>query len=113
MAAVTVLLIAIVVTWRGKFDAGIVGISLVMIIGFGSSLTRLITNWTAMESSIGAISRVKNFVDGVEAEDNDSSSKGALDPAWPQAGAVQLSHLSASYRYVTLVTQYWQPLIPF
>ncbi|KAF2480400.1 P-loop containing nucleoside triphosphate hydrolase protein [Neohortaea acidophila] len=98
MAAVTVLLIAIVVTWRAKFNAGSVGISLVMIIGFGSSLTRLITNWTAMESSIGAISCVKAFVDRTDADDSGASKKEALDPAWPQAGAVQLSHVSASYR---------------
>jgi ABC-type multidrug transport system fused ATPase/permease subunit len=93
----SVTLVSVVVTWVEKFSAGSVGVSLVMIVGFNSMLARLIQTWTDMESSIGAVTRVKRFVEETELEDHNSTNRD-LPLEWPQAGALELSGVVASYK---------------
>ena len=95
VAAVCVVLVSIVVTWRKEFSAGSVGISLVMIVGFSQTLARLITNWTTMESSIGAVARVKRFIIDTESEEG---SQGDPPLEWPRAGAIEFKRVSAAYK---------------
>ncbi|KAJ5001530.1 ABC transporter atnG [Colletotrichum sp. SAR 10_66] len=95
VAILAVILVVIVVTWHHKFSAGSVGVSLVMIIGFSEVLARLIQSWTKLESSIGAVARVRRFVSDTETE----SAAGRWTPPvnWPQTGAVTFSDVVASY----------------
>ncbi|KAJ0278979.1 hypothetical protein COL940_006953 [Colletotrichum noveboracense] len=95
VAVLAVILVVIVVTWHHKFSAGSVGVSLVMIIGFSEVLARLIQSWTKLESSIGAVARVRRFVSDTETE----SAAGRWTPPvnWPQTGAVTFSDVVASY----------------
>ncbi|KAF4885361.1 ABC transporter atnG [Colletotrichum fructicola] len=95
VAVLAVILVVIVVTWHYKFSAGSVGVSLVMIIGFSEVLARLIQSWTKLESSIGAVARVRRFVSDTEIE----SAAGRWTPPvnWPQTGAVTFSDVVASY----------------
>lgn len=89
-------LVAVVVTWRDKFSAGNVGVSLVMVMTFSSVLMRMIKAWTMMESSIGAVARVKRFV-----ADTESEEKGNFQPEvpldWPKQGKVQFENLVAAH----------------
>ncbi|KAK9772947.1 hypothetical protein SCAR479_10457 [Seiridium cardinale] len=97
VAILTVILVAIVVTWPNKFSAGSVGISLVTIMTFGLTLARLIKMWTQMESSIGAVARVKRFITETESEGDEAYDE---PPAtWPQTGTIQLQSVVASYKY--------------
>ncbi|KAI8200628.1 ABC transporter [Colletotrichum sp. SAR 10_76] len=95
VAVLAVILVVIVVTWHYKFSAGSVGVSLVMIIGFSEVLARLIQSWTKLESSIGAVARVRRFASDTETE----SAAGRWTPPvnWPQTGAVTFSDVVASY----------------
>ncbi|KAM0354777.1 hypothetical protein ACHAPU_000597 [Fusarium lateritium] len=72
------------------------GASLVTLMNFGESLSGIIIWWTKLETSIGAVARLKAFNDKVEPEDKEYED---LVPAdhWPQNGAVELKSLSASY----------------
>ena len=90
-------LVAIVTTWKKDFSPGSVGVSLVMIVGFNTVLSRLIVTWTALESSIGAVARVKQFVTSVESE---GASGSGLELV-ASHGLVEFQGVSASYRYVT------------
>ncbi|KAJ0344702.1 hypothetical protein KNSL1_009101 [Colletotrichum chrysophilum] len=95
VAVLVVILVVIVVTWHHKFSAGSVGVSLVMIIGFSEVLARLIQSWTKLESSIGAVARVRRFVSDTETE---SAAERWTPPVnWPQTGAVTFSDVVASY----------------
>jgi len=96
VTVLSVTLVAVVVTWKEKFSAGSVGVSLVMIVGFNTMLARLIKSWTEMESSIGAVTRVKRFVEETESEDQNGK-KTDLLLEWPQAGALELDGVVASY----------------
>lgn len=93
---IAVVLVAIVVTWKDKFNAGSVGVSLVMVITFSSVLMRLIKTWTMMESSIGAVARVKNFVAETPSEDMNTVCA-SIQPKWPTRGEVRISNLVAAY----------------
>lgn len=97
MAAVTVVLVSTIVTWRSKFGAGDVGISLVMTVGFGSQLARLIVNWTKMESSIGAVARIKRFASDTPSMSG-VGSKGASSEDWPSHGRIAFENVEASYQ---------------
>ncbi|KAI8263442.1 ABC transporter [Colletotrichum sp. SAR 10_77] len=95
VAVLAVILVIIVVTWHHKFSAGSVGVSLVMIIGFSEVLARLIQSWTKLESSIGAVARVRRFVSDTETES--AVGRGTPPVNWPQTGAVTFSDVVASY----------------
>ncbi|KAF2725176.1 P-loop containing nucleoside triphosphate hydrolase protein [Polychaeton citri CBS 116435] len=95
--AIAVALIAITIILKDRFSAGSVGVSLVLVVGFSETLNRLIKTWTKLESSIGAVARVKRFLDQTESEDSGLLS---LEPPlrWPTAGAITIRRLSAAYR---------------
>ncbi|KAL0931143.1 ABC transporter [Colletotrichum truncatum] len=95
VAALAVILVCVVVTWHDKFSAGSVGVSLVMVIGFSEVLARMIQSWTKLESSIGAVARVRRFV--AETETEQTTGKGHLPANWPHAGAVNFFDIVASY----------------
>ncbi|KAL2126745.1 hypothetical protein VTI74DRAFT_324 [Chaetomium olivicolor] len=75
VGAMAVVLVATVVaigtTGRDRLDVqpGDVGIALIMLLSLGETLTRLVQTWTKLESSVGAVARVKRFVAETEAED--------------------------------------------
>ncbi|KAJ5492161.1 ABC transporter integral membrane type 1 [Penicillium expansum] len=70
VAVLAVILVAIVVFLRDKFDPGDVGVALVMVMTFNSVLMQLIKDWTNMETSIGAVSRVKVYAATTELEES-------------------------------------------
>lgn len=73
------------------------GASLVTLMNFGDSLSGIIIWWTKLETSIGAVARLKTFNEKVEPEDKEHED---LIPAehWPQNGVVDIKDLSASYK---------------
>lgn len=96
---VTILAVALVgtiVTWHGKFSAGSVGVSLLMIMSFSEVSTRLIQTWTKMESSVGAVARVKQFAEETACE-HDGVPTHSMPPDWPQGGEIVLNEVTSSY----------------
>lgn len=96
VAVLAVILVCIVVSWHDKFSAGSVGVSLIMVIGFSEVLARLIQSWTKLESSVGAVARVRRFV--AETETEQTAGKISLPRDWPKSGALKFSSVVASYR---------------
>lgn len=97
VAALAVILVTTVVFLRDKFDPGDVGVALVMVMTFNSVLMQLIKDWTNMETSIGAVSRVKVYADSTELEENATNPKPPLPKNWPSAGAIEISNVTASH----------------
>ncbi|OHE98210.1 ABC transporter [Colletotrichum orchidophilum] len=95
VAVLSVILVCVVVIWHDKFSAGSVGVNLVMVMSFSEVLARLIQSWTKLESSVGAVARVRRFV--VETETEKTAGKGQLPRDWPRGGAVTFSNVFASY----------------
>jgi ATP-binding cassette subfamily C (CFTR/MRP) protein 1 len=96
VAALAVILVALIVQFRHSADAGFVGLALINIMSFNMTLSALIIHWTATETSLGAVSRIKSFVDGTRSENLPMESQD-VPPEWPSEGSIILSGVSASY----------------
>lgn len=93
VAGLAVVLVALVVTLTEKTNAGFVGVALVTIMNFNTSLTNLIKYWTMLETSMGAIARIKCFVRDVQAE-GEPAAPVTLDICWPEQGRIEISDIT-------------------
>ncbi|KAL4994768.1 P-loop containing nucleoside triphosphate hydrolase protein [Aspergillus recurvatus] len=96
VSILAVILIATVAFLRDKFDQGDVGVALVMVMTFNNTLMQLVKDWTNMETSIGAVSRVKGYTSTTDAEEN-TENVPSLPKHWPAVGRVELSGVVASH----------------
>ncbi|KAF7933004.1 uncharacterized protein EAE97_008771 [Botrytis byssoidea] len=96
IAGIAVILITFATQMRRTTSAGTLGIALVNILQFNSTLSFLIRKWTQLETSIGAVARVKSF------EANTLSENGPLEvnlppPEWPVKAKVEFRDVTATY----------------
>lgn len=97
VAALAVILVLLIVKLRqSSTDAGFVGLALVNIMSFNMTLSTVIINSTATETSLGAISRIKSFVASTSSENRPEESQ-AVPMDWPSKGDIIISNVSASY----------------
>ena len=96
VTAIAVTVVALAFTLRNSSDSGLLGIALNGVLGFNQSLEMLMMFWTLLETSIGAIARVKTFVANTESEDKAGEN---FEPGleWPSRGAIEFRNVSASY----------------
>lgn len=97
VAGIATLLIILVVKLRGTLSAGYVGVALVNVILFSQSVKLLLTFWTNLETHIGAVARIKIFVDNAIPEDLPTENE-TPPPSWPPKGALEFKSVSAAYR---------------
>lgn len=96
VAVLIIIIIAVFVSVPNMYSPGSVGVALTMVITFSTGLTSLIKNWTLMETSVGAVSRVQAFVKGTESESRPVDPL-VVPPDWPCRGTIEFSHVVASY----------------
>ncbi|KAI0388197.1 P-loop containing nucleoside triphosphate hydrolase protein [Xylariaceae sp. FL0594] len=77
-------------------SSGITGASLVTVMTLGEGLSAVIQSYTQLETSIGAISRLKSFSDEVQPEERDGEDMYPPED-WPQTGTISVNDVSASY----------------
>jgi ATP-binding cassette, subfamily C (CFTR/MRP), member 1 len=96
VAALATILVIIVVTLRHEISPSLVGLGLLNVISFNSSLTNLVRSWTTMETSIGAIARLRDFLRTTE---NEMKPEETIEPSseWPHRGELEISNFAASY----------------
>ncbi|KAK4246305.1 P-loop containing nucleoside triphosphate hydrolase protein [Corynascus novoguineensis] len=93
-----ILVTTLAVTFKSSTSLGFLGLALVNLISLSTSFKYLITFWANLETSIGAVARIRRFNMDVEPEE-----KFALPsphPNWPRQGGIELQHVSASYRFL-------------
>ncbi|KAG7426909.1 ABC transporter atnG [Fusarium oxysporum f. sp. raphani] len=96
IAAMAVILITLAVFLEGSTTAGQIGMSLNIVLVANSTLLALVTSWTNLEISLGAISRLKTLEADVEGEEQPSL--GTIVPdTWPSRGAVEVRELTVFY----------------
>lgn len=77
-------------------SSGFAGASLVTLMGLGEYLSGIVISYTRLETSIGAIARLKTFNESVKPEDRDEEDN-VPSEHWPQSGLIELKGVSASY----------------
>lgn len=78
-------------------SSGFTGAALVTLLGFGDVIAGIVISFTRLETSIGAIDRLKKFNDGVKPEDTKGEDI-LLPDKWPESGAIELKGVTASYK---------------
>lgn len=98
LVAIIAIILVVLATHLGS-NVGNVGAGLVTLITFGSTLTTIVVAYTGLETSLGAISRLKGFGEETEQEDDMGEGRAVVVPgkAWPVEGRVQMHRVEASY----------------
>lgn len=95
VSSIAVILVALVTNYRGTASA-FLGLALFNVVRFSLTLQDLIQAWTDLETAIGAIARMKTYVETTEPEDE--TRRVATPPEhWPSRGAMQFNAVSATY----------------
>ncbi|KAJ5374337.1 hypothetical protein N7517_006343 [Penicillium concentricum] len=96
MTGFAVILIAFTISYRNTTAGADLGLALNLIIVANTTLLKLVQSWTALETSLGAIARLKSVQDCLPTED---SAGHTLDPGlrWPSFGNLQVNDISVGY----------------
>jgi ABC-type multidrug transport system fused ATPase/permease subunit len=96
IAVIAIVLITITVGLRTVISPGYTGIALLNIMTFSTSVKMVMHAWTSLETSLGAISRIKKFATTTDSEDRPDAVM--PDNNWPDQGGVEIRNLTASYK---------------
>ena len=80
-----------------RTSSGFTGASLIALMQFGQLAANLMYSYTALETSIGAVSRLKTFSEKVPFEDQAGENVNPPED-WPHNGAIDLRDISASHK---------------
>ncbi|KAL2882737.1 hypothetical protein SGCOL_001948 [Colletotrichum sp. CLE4] len=94
VAGLAVVLVTLATQLRA--NSGFTGASLVTLMSWGETLSSLVRFYTQLETSIGAVSRIKTFSEKVTPEDLEGED---IEPPeeWPETGRIEINGVSASY----------------
>jgi ATP-binding cassette, subfamily C (CFTR/MRP), member 1 len=90
------LVVGLAVHLRATVSVGLTGVSLVQLISFTETLKMLIQFWTSLETSIGAVARIKGFSEDT-GEENLPGERDTPPAWWPSRGEVKIEDVSARY----------------
>lgn len=102
VAVLAVVVVALATRMRPSSDnadasnTGYTGASLVTLMTFGTALANFVRTFTTVETSIGAVSRLKSFGENVRSE-NLPGENVVPPPVWPVRGNIEITGVSASY----------------
>jgi len=91
-----IVVLAVTLKGHGGMSAGETGVALINIVSFNEALGGFIISWTMLETSIGAVSRVRGFKNTTSSEVRQAVRP---DPmiSWPQHGSIEIKNITASY----------------
>ena len=93
VAGLAVVLVAAALKARTAY----LGVALISLVSFSSTLQQLVTEWTQLETAIGAVNRVRAFAMDIESEQNDNNLPD-LPQEWPKDGAIVFTSVTACYQ---------------
>ncbi|KAF4334279.1 multidrug resistance-associated [Fusarium beomiforme] len=96
VAFLTIILVIFAVTLRDKIDPSLLGIALVQMMRLGTNMKGIILNWSILETSLGAIARIRMFCSTApnEHKTNEDNEPEAL---WPREGALEVRNVDVQY----------------
>ena len=94
IAVLAIILVTLVTRLRAS--SSFTGVGLVSLMSFGEMLSSVVRSWTQLETSIGAVSRLKSFSENVESENLPGEVEVPTEE-WPQYGRIEIDRVSARY----------------
>lgn len=101
MAVIATILMAFVLFMRQSTSKTAIGLAFLNLIFLAQTLEQLIMAWTSLETSIGALARLRNFMDKTPQEPNDGLLQ--VPENWPSLGNIELHDVTARYTYVSVL----------
>ncbi|RDW87858.1 hypothetical protein BP5796_03552 [Coleophoma crateriformis] len=101
VAGLAVLVVSLAIVFKASTTGGQIGVALNVILIISNTFVRLLESWTQVESSLGAISRIKALEETLLPEDKDSENSEAF-PDWPDKGAIEFQEVIAAYNPETI-----------
>lgn len=94
--AMSLILVSIAVFLTKTTSQASLGLALLSLSNYGAAVEALVVCWTGLETSLGAVRRIKAFVEDTPSE---VDKPGALlpPPSWPNKGLVVLNGVSCAY----------------
>ncbi|KAI1128256.1 putative ATP-binding cassette transporter [Nemania abortiva] len=96
VAGLSVVVVGVAVATRRQTSGGAIGVAFLNLVTLGTGLTDLISSWTSLETSLGAIARIEAFERDTPAEPAVSSPV-EVSAHWPERGELRFENLHASY----------------
>lgn len=91
-----VLLAGLAIALRTRVSAGLVGLALIQVTTLTQGMSELVMQWTEMETSLGAVSRISRFMQDTPKEDH--LDEGETAPGeWPAEGSITFEDVDATY----------------
>ncbi|KAK1724246.1 ABC transporter [Colletotrichum acutatum] len=97
VGALALIIVSMATSITDKFSPGAIGVSMVLVLGFNNSLATTIKNWTALETSIGAVARIREFAQTTPSEERELGSSGVPPERWPMQGRITFENVTARY----------------
>ncbi|THY42771.1 P-loop containing nucleoside triphosphate hydrolase protein [Aureobasidium pullulans] len=93
VAGLATAIVSIACNLKG-LDTGYPGLALTGIMDIGFHFEILIQSWTSLETSLGAVARMNQFVNELPQE---TEGQTAPSTSWPERGEINIQNLTASY----------------
>lgn len=97
VTGMTLILLGVAIALRGQVSPGLLGIALIGMMDLGEVLSYLIQNWTLLETSLGAIARIKDFSEDTPSEEQDAVYEQPPDAKWPSRGDISFVGADIAY----------------
>uniref|UniRef100_A0A0D2XKL9 Uncharacterized protein n=1 Tax=Fusarium oxysporum (strain Fo5176) TaxID=660025 RepID=A0A0D2XKL9_FUSOF len=94
VAGMAILLVTIALRIPGTTSEGAIGLAMVNLLGLNLTLTMVIDQWTTLETSLGAIARLKSFISNTPNENKQDETE--VPDNWP-GGRIVFDGVTASY----------------
>lgn len=76
-------------------NAGFTGVGLIALMTFSDMMASLVRCWTGLETSISAVSRIKQFEEAVKSEEKEDYR--SIPNNWPTRGKIQMKDVNVTY----------------
>lgn len=95
---IATILVAVSVLTRDSTSKAAIGLAMLNVISFTNTLSFLINSWTNLETSLGAVARLRDFLhqiprEALEVERQDPP------PEWPTRGDIEFTNVTSCYGY--------------
>ncbi|KAE8152270.1 putative multidrug resistance protein [Aspergillus avenaceus] len=96
VAALAVIVMTLAMELRSTTSGGLIGVALNNVLSFNQSLSTFVTAWTSLETSLGAIARVKTF-SKITPNENQADETDKPPEGWPRVGTIEIDDVSVQY----------------
>lgn len=104
VSCIAMVVVGLALGLRSTTVPSAIGLALINLVGFSQMLSDLIRCWTDLETSLGAISRLKAYATSTPLQ-AEPAQPVELPKNWPGQGRVELKSVRAKYKYAKLLSQ--------